>query len=69
MDIIDKMKLKAAMLAACMSISELAAAAEVTPATISKLLKSDSPCRLPTLGKIARVLGVRADSLILTEEV
>lgn len=63
----SKSKLKAAMIAACVGVNQLAQRAEIQPATVSKFLKADSPIRLPTLGKISKALGVSAQDLILGE--
>lgn len=67
MEKLSKTKLKAAMIAACVGVNQLAKKADVQPATVSKFLKADSPIRLPTLGKISKALGVSAQDLILGE--
>ena len=67
MEKISRIKLRDAMINACIGTRKLAQLAEVQPATISKFLKADSPIRLSTLGKISKALGVNANDLILKE--
>ena len=64
MEIISKTKLRDAMLAKCIGVSDLARLADVTAVTISSLLKNDCPCRLPTISKLATALNVEPTTLL-----
>lgn len=67
MEIISSQKLKKAMIRRCIGVSALAKAANVQIKIISRFLKSDSSIRLSTLGKIAAVLDMDGEELILKE--
>lgn len=67
MEIISSQKLKKAMIHRCIGVSALAKAANVQIKIISRFLKSDSSIRLSTLGKIAAVLDMDGEELILKE--
>lgn len=64
MDKISSQKLKTAMLENCIGTLELAQAANIQPATISKFLKNDSQARLPTVLKICKALGVQPSKIL-----
>ena len=65
MEIISKTKLRDAMLAKCIGVSDLARLADVTAVTISNLLKADSPCRLPTIARISKALQIKPQTLLV----
>ena len=67
MEIISKTKLRDAMLAKCIGVSDLARLADVTAVTISNLLKGDTPCRLPTISKLAQALNIPAKDLLAND--
>ena len=64
MEKISSQRLKTAMIAAGVGTLDLAQAANVQPATISKFLKTDSPARLPTISKICKALTVEPDAIL-----
>lgn len=64
MEKLSSEKLKAAMIKACIGTLELAQAASVQPATVSKFLKGDSHARLTTVAKICRALQIEPAELI-----
>ena len=68
MEKISKIKLRDAMIAACVGVSQLARMANVKAHTIIKFLKNDSKIRLSTLGKISRALNISPEDLIISEE-
>ena len=67
MEILSSKKIRDLMIEKAMGVNQLAALAEMTPATISKLLKADSPCRLPTISKLAKALNIPAKVLMATD--
>ena len=64
MEVLNSKKIRDLMIEKAMGVNQLAALAEMTPATISKLLKSDSPCRLPTIARIAKALQIEPQTLL-----
>ena len=68
MEVLNSQKLKNLMIFKCMSISQLAKAANVQETIIAKFLKADSKIRLSTLGKICAALNCDGEELILNGE-
>ena len=68
MEKISKIKLRDAMIAACVGVNQLARMANVNVHTIIKFLKSNSKIRLSTLGKLSRALNISPEDLIISEE-
>ena len=64
MEKISSQRLKTAMIAAGIGTIDLAQAADVQPATISKFLKTDSPARLPTISKICKALEIKPAEIL-----
>lgn len=67
MEKIDKIKLRDAMLAKTFGVTELAQAANVSPVIITKFLKADSNCRLPTISKLSKALQIEPQELLLID--
>ena len=64
MEFLSKQKLRNAMLAKGVGVSQLAEKAGLQPLTVTKLLKGDCPCRLPTISKLAKALNIPAQDLL-----
>ena len=69
MELIISSKLKSAMLKVGVGTIELSRNAKVTPSTVSRFLRKDSPVRIPTLSRLAKALNTDADNLINIDEV
>ncbi len=65
MERLSSKALRDVMIAKCFGVTDLASRAGLTPVIVSKLLKSDSTCRLPTLSKLAKALQVDATKLLV----
>lgn len=64
MNVISSIAVRNFMLIKCVGVAELAQIAGVHPAVISKILRRDSPCRLPTIAKIANALQVKPAEIL-----
>lgn len=58
MNVIDSQAIRNAMLERCIGVAELARKAGLQPSIISKILRRDSTCRLPTISKICKALQI-----------
>ena len=67
MNIVDSQAIRNAMLAKCVGVAELAKMAGLQPSVISKILRRDSPCRLPTISKICKALDVQPAEILKEE--
>ena len=65
MEILSSKKIRDLMIEKAMGVNQLAEMAQMTPATISKLLKADSPCRLPTIARISKALQTEPQTLLV----
>ncbi len=61
---INKRKMKVAMASAEMTGKTLAAACGMSESSISTLMNHSVDCRLSTLGKVAKALGVKVEDII-----
>lgn len=64
MNVVSSSAIQNFMLTQCIGVAELARLAGVHPAVISKILRRDSPCRLPTIAKIASALQVKPAEIL-----
>ena len=67
MEFLSKQKLRNAMLAKGVGVSQLAEKAGLQPLTVTKLLKGDTPCRLPTISKLATALQINPTDLLVND--
>lgn len=58
MNVVNSQAVRNAMLARCIGVAELAKMAGLQPSIISKILRRDSTCRLPTIAKICKALQI-----------
>lgn len=68
MIVIDGKKIQQLMFAKKICGRDLAALAQITPTTASKLIRGKTNPNPKTIGKLASALGVRGEDLILKEE-
>ena len=64
MNIVDSQAIRNAMLAKCVGVAELAKMAGLQPSVISKILRRDSPCRLPTISRLCTALGISPNEIL-----
>ena len=64
MNIVDSRAVRNAMLIRCVGVAELAQMAGLQPSIISKILRRDSPCRLPTISKLCKALQIEPAEIL-----
>lgn len=64
MNVVSSQALRNAMLLKCVGVAELAKLAGVQASVVSKILRRDSPCRLPTISRLCTALGISPNEIL-----